>query len=111
MEIEVIEMLENKIEQLERDVSEVKELLRKVKERYYIPIAQDGSVRYFPSLEPISPQAAQDFKKAAELALELIKLPKRERDRLFFENMEAIRRDAIEKGYALEREEDAAIRD
>jgi hypothetical protein len=94
------------------DVLDGSDLAGKVKARYYIPIVmQDGKVCDFPSPKPLSPQAAQDFKRAAELAKELRKLPKKERIKFYEESMEKSRREAIERGIALDKEEDAAIED
>jgi hypothetical protein len=111
-QVDILESLEHRLEQLEKEVGEVKQTLGTVKEQFYLPVATpEGTIRYVRSPRPVSPATAETFRRVAELGIELRKLPEEARNRVFQQNSDAIRAEAIEKGFALEREEDAAIGD
>ncbi len=72
----------------------------------------DGEILRLPkTIKPRSKEVISALERASELAEELKGLPEEKRRGQFFQNLEKMRAQAIEKGVAIEDEREAAIDD
>jgi len=110
--LESLRKLRESITWVERDLITVKEHVEEL-EREVIRTPPPGAktLGLSGTIKPRSKEVTSALERATRLAKELKGLPEEERRTRFFQNIETIRAQAIEKGMAIDDEREAAIDD
>lgn len=110
--LESITKLLECINQVERDLTLVREQVEELAlEAMKTPPADGDIPRLFNILKPRSKEVISALERAAQLADGLRGVSEEERRARFFQNLEKIRAQAIERGTAIDDEREAAIDD
>lgn len=108
--LESIRELRESISRVERDLIFVKEQMAELKREAMGTPPSGAKIRALSkTVKPRSQEVTCALERAAQLAEELRGLPKEERRARFFQNLEKIREQAIEKDMAMDDEREAAI--
>jgi hypothetical protein len=108
-----IDLMRHKIEHLETKVDEIHAILEYL--LLIIPpvtfTMPDGSQRPFRPNRPVSRQTLATMMRVEEMSQSRCHLPAEERSKVFLQNIERARAEAIRKGIALDNEREAAVGD